>query len=41
MTKQAYIMAHDTARQRAIQAVKDAPEGHMRSLVILSNKGLI
>jgi hypothetical protein len=27
MTKQTYILAHDVARQRAIQAVKDAPEG--------------
>ncbi len=27
--KQTFIMAHDLARQRAIQAVKDAPEGHM------------
>ena len=26
--KQTYIMAHDLARQRAIQAVKDAPEGY-------------
>ena len=29
MTKQTFIMAHDMARQRAVQAVKDAPEGHM------------
>jgi predicted HicB family RNase H-like nuclease len=27
MTKQTYILAHDVARQRAIQAIKDAPEG--------------
>lgn len=27
--KQTFIMAHDLARQRAIQAVKDAPEGYM------------
>lgn len=26
--KQTYIMAHDLARLRAIQAVKDAPEGY-------------
>lgn len=26
--KQTFIMAHDLARQRAIQAVKDAPEGY-------------
>lgn len=26
--KQTFIMAHDIARQRAIQAVKDAPEGY-------------
>ena len=29
MTKQTFIMAHDMARQRAVQAVKDAPEGNM------------
>lgn len=28
MTKQTFILAHDMARQRAIQAVKDAPEGY-------------
>lgn len=28
MTKQTFILAHDVARQRAIQAVKDAPEGY-------------
>lgn len=28
MTKQTYIMAHDMARQRAVQAVKEAPEGY-------------
>lgn len=28
MSKQTFIMAHDMARQRAIQAVKDAPEGY-------------
>ena len=28
MTKQTFIMSHDLARQRAIQAVKDAPEGY-------------
>ena len=28
MTKQTFIMAHDIARQRAIQAVKDAPAGY-------------
>lgn len=27
MTKQTFILAHDVARQRAVQAVKDAPEG--------------
>ena len=27
MTKQTFVMAHDMARQRAIQAVKDAPQG--------------
>jgi hypothetical protein len=27
MTKQTYILTHDVARQRAIQAIKDAPEG--------------
>lgn len=26
--KQTFIMAHDLARQRAIQAVKDAPDGY-------------
>lgn len=26
--KQTFIMAHDVARRRAIQAVKDAPEGY-------------
>ena len=26
--KQTFIMSHDLARQRAIQAVKDAPEGY-------------
>jgi len=29
VSKQTFIMAHDAARQRAVQAVKDAPEGHM------------
>ena len=28
MTKQTFVMAHDMARQRAIQAVKDAPQGY-------------
>ena len=28
MRKQTFIMAHDMARQRAIQAVKEAPEGY-------------
>lgn len=27
--KQTFIMAHDLARQRAIQAVKDAPDGYV------------
>ena len=29
MTKQTYIMAHNVARQRAIEAVKTAPEGYV------------
>ena len=29
MTKQTFVMAHATARQRAVQAVQQAPEGHM------------
>ena len=28
MSRQTYIMAHDTARQRAIEAVKAAPAGY-------------
>lgn len=27
--KQTFTLAHDVARQRAIQAVKDAPDGHV------------
>ncbi len=32
MTKQTFILAHDVARQRAIQAVKEAPEGYAVSV---------
>lgn len=28
MTKRVYILAHDEARRRAIQCVKEAPQGH-------------
>ncbi len=32
MTKQTFILAHDVARQRAVQAVKEAPEGYAVSV---------
>ena len=38
MSKQTFIMVHDMARQRAVQAVKDAPEGHMVVISELTKK---
>ena len=32
MTKQVFILSHPTARQRAQQAVQNAPEGHVMTL---------
>lgn len=32
MTKQVFILSHPTARQRAAQAVQNAPEGHVMTL---------
>lgn len=29
MSRQVYVLSHDTARRNAVQAVIDAPEGHL------------